>query len=590
LASRQRPIVWTRIFVLSCLAPFATGQISERWSLDATTPLVGATDEVTAATHVGQGVLLVAVHSELGTSQATRVRAHDNSPGVSWELNPLPAGARFTQAHADGVGGAYLTGIWRPLSGSAAPQVVATRVDSTGMQSWTLAWSPVGFSATQDSLRSTLDSAGNLWVAGTRGSGDSIFVRRLSPTGSVLADNEVTGIATTVLKDISPVPGGGIVTAGRRNQRAFVRAFGTAGQELWSHSYTQPSGTATSGYVDIDCDRRSGRVFACGAINDGLPGQTGLIAVFEPSGTLLFTRRVYDIIYGNNWPSTFDALTVREDGRLFALGRIGSALPQWNAFWMQVHPDGVTGFSLWQPVDPSESAYPGSRLLAGPVNQVWTLTAWGAPQQAAPTRWLLQELGLFNYAAGSFDSFPTSASGTVPSWLGMERIDEGLMLHGSLGPAADGSLDGFITTLTTSELPTGYCEATPTTQGCLPHLAYTGQLGYAGQPLWLFAGHLPNQTNAMFFYSTVGSASVPYGSGTRCVAAPMRRSPVQATGGSPAGVVDCSGAVSINFWNFVASDPGSQVSGTQFFVQAWSRDPGDSKGKLTGAVRVMVPY
>jgi hypothetical protein len=84
----------------------------------------------------------------------------------------------------------------------------------------------------------------------------------------------------------------------------------------------------------------------------------------------------------------------------------------------------------------------------------------------------------------------------------------------------------------------------------------------------------------MLIYGTTGAASIPFAGGTRCVAAPIRRTPLRMSGGTALPASDCSGAYALD-WNAFAHgqaggnpDPILLVPGTTIWVQAWGRDPG----------------
>jgi hypothetical protein len=81
----------------------------------------------------------------------------------------------------------------------------------------------------------------------------------------------------------------------------------------------------------------------------------------------------------------------------------------------------------------------------------------------------------------------------------------------------------------------------------------------------------------------------PLGAGFRCVGAPVRRMPVQGSGGSPGGN-DCSGTYAQLFSDSLLASNGFLV-GQVLFFQWWSRDNGyaapDNLG-LTDALRAMV--
>ena len=90
----------------------------------------------------------------------------------------------------------------------------------------------------------------------------------------------------------------------------------------------------------------------------------------------------------------------------------------------------------------------------------------------------------------------------------------------------------------------------------------------------MLATSVLNRRSGILAYSTSGRATTPFGGGTLCLAAPLRRTPIQNSGGSAAGT-DCSGTYHFDFaaWITSGSDP-SLVAGTTVNAQFYSRDGG----------------
>ena len=88
------------------------------------------------------------------------------------------------------------------------------------------------------------------------------------------------------------------------------------------------------------------------------------------------------------------------------------------------------------------------------------------------------------------------------------------------------------------------------------------------------ATNVLGQKTGMVIYGTSGRTAVPFGGGTLCVAAPLRRTPAQNSGGSASGA-DCTGqyAFDFNAWIAIGFDP-ALVPGAVVDAQYWSRDPG----------------
>jgi glucose/arabinose dehydrogenase len=138
--------------------------------------------------------------------------------------------------------------------------------------------------------------------------------------------------------------------------------------------------------------------------------------------------------------------------------------------------------------------------------------------------------------------------------------------------------------------PFTYCTAKLNSQFCFPAIDFSGVPSLsAPAPFVIRATSLLNNRNGLLFYG-YGAASAPFQGGTMCVRPPVRRTPVQFTGGSPAGV-DCSGTLSFDFtaWMLAGHDPLLSVVGQQINAQYWSRDPQDPwLASTTDAVQAQV--
>jgi hypothetical protein len=117
--------------------------------------------------------------------------------------------------------------------------------------------------------------------------------------------------------------------------------------------------------------------------------------------------------------------------------------------------------------------------------------------------------------------------------------------------------------------PVAYCTAKVNSAGCTP------QIDYAGTPsltsgFTVTASQVLNNKNGLLFWGSDPLAA-PFQGGTKCVAAPTVRTPIQGSGGNPP-PNDCSGTYSFSF------DPAYMASkgltpGQAVHAQYWSRDP-----------------
>jgi hypothetical protein len=134
-----------------------------------------------------------------------------------------------------------------------------------------------------------------------------------------------------------------------------------------------------------------------------------------------------------------------------------------------------------------------------------------------------------------------------------------------------------------------YCTAKTNSLGCVPEMSWNGlPSATLTSPFDLNATNVLNNKNGLLFYGFAES-STPFQGGTKCVAAPTRRTPVQSSGGNPP-PNDCSGVYTYDFRARIQSgvDPNLTVGATAY-AQYWSRDPQSaSTTGLTDAVRFTI--
>jgi len=135
--------------------------------------------------------------------------------------------------------------------------------------------------------------------------------------------------------------------------------------------------------------------------------------------------------------------------------------------------------------------------------------------------------------------------------------------------------------------PTVYCTGKLSTAGCVPQIATSGAPSASiPAPFQIDATDVVNFKNGIVFYGFAGPANVPFLGGTLCVTPPLRRAPIQNSGGSPPTQLDCTGqfAFDFNAWIQSGADP-FLSAGTQVNAQYWFRDPQSTGGAgLTDAV------
>jgi hypothetical protein len=129
--------------------------------------------------------------------------------------------------------------------------------------------------------------------------------------------------------------------------------------------------------------------------------------------------------------------------------------------------------------------------------------------------------------------------------------------------------------------PQTYCSAKLNSLGCTPAISSLGSPSVApAGSFTLSAANVRNQKNGLLFYSLSGRAQAPFQGGTLCALAPIRRTPVVASGGTAAPADDCSGVFQIDFMAFARGEIGGSplpellLAGTMVQTQWWGRDPG----------------
>ncbi|MBL8801983.1 MAG: hypothetical protein JNN27_08315 [Planctomycetes bacterium] len=127
--------------------------------------------------------------------------------------------------------------------------------------------------------------------------------------------------------------------------------------------------------------------------------------------------------------------------------------------------------------------------------------------------------------------------------------------------------------------PASYCAARASSAGCVARAELVGDAQLSTPtPLWIDLVTAQNQRSAAFFYG-FAPVSAPYLGGVLCVAPPLTRTPLAATGGSPLPTVDCSGAARFDLGARIAAgvDP-LLVTGAELYAQWFVRNPAGPSG------------
>ena len=134
--------------------------------------------------------------------------------------------------------------------------------------------------------------------------------------------------------------------------------------------------------------------------------------------------------------------------------------------------------------------------------------------------------------------------------------------------------------------PRIHCTAKVSSMGCTPTIGYSGSAGFSNpNPFDITATQVINNKNGILFYGLNGPQAVPFQGGWLCAQPPLKRTPVQGSGGNPP-PDDCSGSFSFDFnaWAQSGSDP-NLAPGVLVNGQFWYREPqSPSTTGLTDAI------
>ncbi|MBL8863164.1 MAG: choice-of-anchor B family protein [Planctomycetes bacterium] len=126
--------------------------------------------------------------------------------------------------------------------------------------------------------------------------------------------------------------------------------------------------------------------------------------------------------------------------------------------------------------------------------------------------------------------------------------------------------------------PATYCTAKLNSQGCAPAIGASGTPSASSPAAFtVTCVNVLNNKPGILIWG-LQRAATPFQGGTLCVAAPVRRTPLQVSGGNPP-PGDCSGAFAFDFNALLqAGQEPALVPGARVVAQYWSRDPLDPLG------------
>jgi len=137
--------------------------------------------------------------------------------------------------------------------------------------------------------------------------------------------------------------------------------------------------------------------------------------------------------------------------------------------------------------------------------------------------------------------------------------------------------------------PQVYCDSQANSAHCRPTISFSGTpSASAGAGFTVKVDGLLGSVRGLFFYSTQKALLTPFQGNYLCMEPPVRRMPVQNTGGGLPSTCSGSLVVDFNAWMGGGMDP-SLVVGQNVCIQAWCRDGNSPFGSnLSNAVAFVV--
>jgi hypothetical protein len=205
---------------------------------------------------------------------------------------------------------------------------------------------------------------------------------------------------------------------------------------------------------------------------------------------------------------------------------------------------------------------------------LWTSVYYG-PSNSKEEELLIDAAGAITIVAKQSQATPLGGTyGILDGWPSR------LALHGTYGAATPGAsfgaLNAHFTYTECTPAPVVYCTAKVNSLGCTPAIGWSGvSSASAASGFTVSATQVLNNKNGLLIYGFAGRAATAFGGGTLCVATPIKRSTLLATGGNPP-PNDCSGVLTLDLNAFATTAPVPLLSepGTVVDCQFWSRDPG----------------
>lgn len=231
----------------------------------------------------------------------------------------------------------------------------------------------------------------------------------------------------------------------------------------------------------------------------------------------------------------------------------------------------------------------GAYFQVGPVGPVFnSLPLLLTPQVVSPSGTPLDNKTGWTLVRGTF----VAVGGEDHMVIGNFLDDAGTTLTDE-PDGTDGSMYYYVDAVGVAEFvaPAIYCTGKVNSLGCVPAINFSGAPSpVATTGFTIGVSSVLSNKSGLLFYGTGGRVAAPFQGGTLCVMPPIKRTPVQVSGGNP-GPSDCSGAFAFDFNSLIASGhDASLISGVTVNAQYWYRDPASaSTTGLSDAIEFTIP-
>jgi hypothetical protein len=459
------------------------------------------------------------------------------------------------------------------------------RYDTNGNLLWSLDFSGVPGSGNDIGVDLGFDLAGNIVIAGTveDSSGQTdMLVKAFTPAGASLWETRIDGpqLGHDRANDMLIDDAGAIFVAGVVDSNGVaesaVAKLDSQGQFQWLQriNLSIPS-LGTESLQRLTSDGQGG-VVAVGSAKylTALPSLNydfGTVVRVNGSGTMLWNNG-----YGGS--SSSGDVIVDDHGVASALfftplATIPRAvIKRYSSSGQLLSTQDFDGLA-------HQGASPG-RFLRGSAGQIYVCgTELGNTGSTGYTAYLMQQDS--GGATNWIRTYPGSGFGMGTRFM-IDAISNRVVLFGTVYRANFDS-DALLMQIDLSDAPQAYCTAKLNSLGCTPRIGFTGLSSAAANAGFrLVVDRVRNNKSGLFFYGVNGAAATPFGGGTLCVAAPVRRTPASNSAGSALPADDCSGVYALDMNAFAAGSLGGnpiaalQIPGTAVVAQIWGRDPGFS--------------